>query len=108
VKATVALLVALGFVACVSAGSYGGHHMKGGYGQYGGYIGYRPQMYYVQQPLYYGVGAQGGGSGSGNIFGGSGNLSGGGYGGGYGLGGGSNTGSIIPLIIICKYIHRMI
>jgi hypothetical protein len=102
VRAAVALLVVLGFVACVSAKSYGaGGYMKGGYGA--NYVAYRPQpMYYaIQQPTYYGVGVQGGGSGSGNILGGSGNMFGGGY------GGGSNTGSIIPIIIICKYIHRM-
>lgn len=94
-------------VACVSAGSYGGHGHGMGYQQYTQYVQpqyIQPRPQYAQVQYYQPVGANVGGSGSGNLFGGSGNL-GGGYGGGIGggLGGGSDFGAIIPIIIICKY-----
>lgn len=98
-KAAVALLAALGFVACVSAGSYGGVGVRTApaynYMQYQA----RPMYYAMRQPMYYGV-QQGGGSGSGNLLGGSGNMFGAG---GYG-GGGSDMGSVLPILLVCKYI----
>ncbi|XP_048735285.1 uncharacterized protein LOC125650807 isoform X2 [Ostrea edulis] len=94
-KAAVALLAALGFVACVSAGSYGGVGVRTApaynYMQYQA----RPMYYAMRQPMYYGV-QQGGGSGSGNLLGGSGNMFGAG---GYG-GGGSDMGSVLPILLV--------
>lgn len=110
VKVAVVLL-AFG-VACVSAGSYGGHGHGMGYQQYTQYVQpqyIQPRPQYAQVQYYQPVGANVGGSGSGNLLGGSGSLGGGygggGYGGGIGggLGGGSDFGAIIPIIIICKY-----
>lgn len=108
VKVAVVLL-AFG-VACVSAGSYGGHGHGMGYQQYTQYVQpqyIQPRPQYAQVQYYQPVGANVGGSGSGNLLGGSGSLGGGygggGYGGGIGGGIGGGSGAIIPIIIICKY-----
>lgn len=103
VKVAVVLL-AFGF-ACVSAGSYGGQGHGMGYQHYAQYVQpqyIQPRPQYAQVQYYQPVGANVGGSGSGNLLGGSGSL-GGGYGGGIGGGIGGGSGAIIPIIIICKY-----
>lgn len=108
VKVAVVLL-AFGF-ACVSAGSYGGQGHGMGYQHYAQYVQpqyIQPRPQYAQVQYYQPVGANVGGSGSGNLLGGSGSLGGGygggGYGGGIGGGIGGGSGAIIPIIIICKY-----
>uniref|UniRef100_A0A8W8HXU3 Uncharacterized protein n=2 Tax=Magallana gigas TaxID=29159 RepID=A0A8W8HXU3_MAGGI len=95
------VLLAFGF-ACVSAGSYGGQGHGMGYQHYAQYVQpqyIQPRPQYAQVQYYQPVGANVGGSGSGNLLGGSGSL-GGGYGGGIGGGIGGGSGAIIPIIII--------